>query len=358
VLALPFPVAAKTGTTNDFRDNWTLGYTPDLAVGVWVGNADYTPMQNTTGLTGAAPIWSQFMQEAVPRVTNNNPTPFIRPSGIMDRVICAVSGTEPSQWCPEQRNEVFASDQPPLPASDDLWKEAIIDTWSGLFATDACKDFVDKKMTMNVTDREARFWLRKMDEGRAWAKEMGFDRPIFFVPDGECKADSPHASLSIVNISEGAILTDDKKDVEVIADATGGFTTWRLEYAQGDDPGDGDWQVLFESDQRVPSAMPVVKWNLNKTGNGRWTLRLRMENKDGGYAEKVVHFKIDYTPPTPEPTAIPPTETPKPSPPTDTPPPPSPTNTSLPPSPTDTSVPPTSESPTPEPPTPEPTATP
>src|SRR6185436_18238656 len=44
MLNLPFQVAAKTGTTNDFRDNWTLGYTPDLATGVWVGNADYTPM--------------------------------------------------------------------------------------------------------------------------------------------------------------------------------------------------------------------------------------------------------------------------------------------------------------------------
>src|SRR6266498_2437568 len=47
VLNLPFQVAAKTGTTNDFRDNWTLGYTPDLVTGVWVGNADYTPMVNT-----------------------------------------------------------------------------------------------------------------------------------------------------------------------------------------------------------------------------------------------------------------------------------------------------------------------
>jgi membrane peptidoglycan carboxypeptidase len=75
VLALPFQVAAKTGTTNDFRDNWTLGYTPDLAVGVWVGNPDYTPMVNTTGLTGAAPIWAEFMQTAVQNITGGNPTP-------------------------------------------------------------------------------------------------------------------------------------------------------------------------------------------------------------------------------------------------------------------------------------------
>ncbi|HEX9013141.1 MAG TPA: transglycosylase domain-containing protein, partial [Anaerolineaceae bacterium] len=64
VLKLPFNAAAKTGTTNDFRDNWTLGYTPDLAVGVWVGNADNTPMHDSTGVTGAAPIWAKFMQAA------------------------------------------------------------------------------------------------------------------------------------------------------------------------------------------------------------------------------------------------------------------------------------------------------
>ncbi len=341
VLNLPFPAAAKTGTTNDFRDNWTMGYTPDLTVGVWVGNADYTPMQNTTGLTGAAPIWSQFMQQAIPRLTSN-PAPFNRPPGIVDKVICAVSGTEPSQWCPQQRSEIFAADQPPLPASEDLWKEVIIDTWSGLIANNSCRDFVEKKMTMNVGDPEGRFWLRKTDEGRAWAEQMGFDRPIFFTPSEECNGSTPRATLSIENIRDGQVLTDEKIDVEIIADATDGFTIWRLEYAEGDDPGDNDWNLLMESDQRVPSRMKVVNWNLEKTGNARVTLRLRIENKDGGYAEKIIHVKIEYTPPTPEPTPIPPTETPTPVPPTSTPEPP-----------TATPVPPTIE-----PPTLEPTATP
>lgn len=339
VLNLPFPAAAKTGTTNDFRDNWTIGYTPDLAVGVWVGNADYTPMQNTTGLSGAAPIWSQFMQQAIPRITNN-PTPFNRPSGIVDKVICAVSGTEPSQWCPQQSSEIFAADQPPLPASEDLWKEVILDTWSGLIANDSCKDFVEKKMTMNVADREGRFWLRKVDEGRAWAEQMGFDSPVFFTPDEECKADSPRATLSIENIRDGDVLTEEKIDVEIIADATDGFTVWKLEYAEGDDPADTDWQLLMESDQRVPSRMKVVNWNLEKVGNARFTLRLRMENRDGGYAERMIHIKIDYHPPTPEPTLVPPTETPTPIPPTET---------TVPLPPTETPTPPTPESPTPAP---------
>ena len=61
-LALPFPAAAKTGTTNDFRDNWTMGYTPGLVVAVWTGNTDNSEMLNISGLTGAAPLWSDYMQ--------------------------------------------------------------------------------------------------------------------------------------------------------------------------------------------------------------------------------------------------------------------------------------------------------
>ena len=64
-LQLSRPAAAKTGTTTDFRDNWTLGYTPQLAVGVWVGNADNEPMVRTSGVTGAAPIWHDFMEAAL-----------------------------------------------------------------------------------------------------------------------------------------------------------------------------------------------------------------------------------------------------------------------------------------------------
>lgn len=61
-LRLSRPAAAKTGTTSDWRDNWTLGYTRHLVAGVWAGNSDGRPMQNTTGLTGAAPIWHEFME--------------------------------------------------------------------------------------------------------------------------------------------------------------------------------------------------------------------------------------------------------------------------------------------------------
>ena len=76
ILKLTFPAAVKTGTTNDVRDNWTIGYTPNLAVGVWVGNADYTPLgQNLSGVSGAAPIWKNIMEGAW-KILNTKPAEF------------------------------------------------------------------------------------------------------------------------------------------------------------------------------------------------------------------------------------------------------------------------------------------
>lgn len=71
--------AAKTGTTNGFTDNWTVGYTPDIVTGVWVGNTDNSPMVGTTGVTGAAPIWNQFMLKAFD-ILQLPPKDFVQPA--------------------------------------------------------------------------------------------------------------------------------------------------------------------------------------------------------------------------------------------------------------------------------------
>lgn len=321
VINLPYNnrVAAKTGTTNDFRDNWTIGYSPDLAVGVWVGNADYTPMINTTGLTGAAPIWAEFMTRTIPTLTGGEPSAFQRPAGITDKIICAYSGTEPSQWCPQQAQDIFASDQPPLPSSEDLWKEANLDTWTGLLASPACTNSVEKQLTFNVSDPEARRWLRKTDEGRALASEFGFERPIFFTPDEECKSDSPRATLSFENPHDNETLTTNQTEIKITANATNGLQVWRLALAPGENPGENDWQILTETNAQIPESRNIYTWNLATLGNGPYSLRLRMENEDGGFVEKIIHVIVNYTPPTETPlptatqvppTAIPPTAVP------------------------------------------------
>ena len=107
-LALSRPAAAKTGTTNNFRDNLVLGFTPDLVTGVWVGNADNSPMYGTTGLSGAGPIWHDFMERAH---ANLPPRDFDRPAGIIEREICADPTVPPGGDCPTKKMEVFVTDE-------------------------------------------------------------------------------------------------------------------------------------------------------------------------------------------------------------------------------------------------------
>jgi membrane peptidoglycan carboxypeptidase len=80
--------AAKTGTTESFTDNWTVGYTPDIVTGVWVGNANSNPMVGTTGITGAAPIWHDYMLRAF-QILNLPPKEFVEPPGVVSGSTCS-----------------------------------------------------------------------------------------------------------------------------------------------------------------------------------------------------------------------------------------------------------------------------
>ena len=68
-LELPFPVAVKTGTSQAYHDNWTIGYSRHVTVGVWVGNFDRTPLRNSSGVTGAGPIFHAVMLAAERRMS-------------------------------------------------------------------------------------------------------------------------------------------------------------------------------------------------------------------------------------------------------------------------------------------------
>ena len=93
-LELDRPAAAKTGTTDSFRDNWTLGYTPYLTVGVWAGNSDNSIMNNVIGITGAGPIWHDVMEYAS-HYYNLPPDDFIRPVDVNAGTVSAHNGLLP-----------------------------------------------------------------------------------------------------------------------------------------------------------------------------------------------------------------------------------------------------------------------
>ena len=120
VLRLSRPAAVKTGTTQDFRDNWTVGYTPQLVAGVWVGNADGAPMSRISGVAGAGPIWHDFMQIAL----RDQPVlHFQRPAGLVNIDVCALSGLLPTADCPLTKREWFLEGT--QPARKDDWHRRI-----------------------------------------------------------------------------------------------------------------------------------------------------------------------------------------------------------------------------------------
>jgi penicillin-binding protein 1C len=344
VINLPFPAAAKTGTTNDFRDNWTLGYTPDLAVGVWVGNADYTPMQDTSGLTGAAPIWAQFMQEGIQQLTGGNPSAFSRPAGIIERVICAISGTEPSKYCPSQRSEYFAADQPPLSSEQDLWEEVVIDTWTKKLASDDCDDFKYERLGIHVDDPWAIKWLQEEKEGQEWARSMDLTRKPYIIDEENiCTEDDPRPILEFGSLDYGDVITISPLDIFVKVYATSGFEEARLEYGIGTGP--AQWEIIEAISEPIEEMEELLSWDISELPTGWLTLRLHMEGKNDGYAQKHVQINIQVPTPTPTPTPSPTfTETPAPTA-TIT-----PTNTQIPsvtPSPTNTNTPTPSDTPLP-----------
>ena len=135
-LVLSHPAAVKTGTTTDWHDNWTIGYTPNYAVGVWVGNNDNHPMREITGVVGAAPIWNQFFEEFL----KGKPTEqFARPEKIVETEICTESGKLVDGLCSERKKEIFLSGTEPTEISN-LHKVIQIDTRNGLLGGANCSD--------------------------------------------------------------------------------------------------------------------------------------------------------------------------------------------------------------------------
>jgi penicillin-binding protein 1A len=92
-----YPSAVKTGTSQNFADNWTIGYTTNYVMGVWAGNNDNSPMHDVIGVTGAGPIWHQGMLLAEQEL-GQPPTDFATPSGVVQRTVTYPEGLTTTDW--------------------------------------------------------------------------------------------------------------------------------------------------------------------------------------------------------------------------------------------------------------------
>ena len=173
-LEFPFPVAVKTGTSQAYHDNWTVGYTRDVTVGVWVGNFDRRPLRQSSGVTGAGPIFHAVMLAAARRAGSDAAREILpAPPDLHEETICAVSGKRANPWCPTRVKE-WVSDVRQAPCD---WHEP---------ADDGVLDVYPP-------------------EFRAWSGPR-VSRPA---PDARAAASPRNAVLDIANPPSGAVYSID-----------------------------------------------------------------------------------------------------------------------------------------------------
>jgi membrane carboxypeptidase/penicillin-binding protein PbpC len=283
--------AAKTGTTTDYRDSLTVGYTPELVTGVWVGNSDNTPMIEVPGSRGAGPIWKSFMSRALADVP---PSGFERPQGIIEREICADSGMRPSPHCPNRRLELFADHQPPLDESHDLWQVVAIDRLSGLRANELCPGNVEEKVFFVVPPEEV--------AAREWAIAHGYEQP----PEDYC-TEGTRPNVNILSplfneaVPQGLVSVQGSVHMP-------NFGHYEVTFGVGSDPQAWGWIS-------GPHLSPVAEgeltvWDTTHLAPGPYTLRVVAFTQQGAAVEARVIVNVVAPAPTPTATLIAPVITP------------------------------------------------
>ena len=129
VLNLPFPVAVKTGTSSNYRDTWTVGFSSDYTVATWVGNFNGEPMRKVSGITGAAPLWNRIMLHLH---EHQPPADFPPPADMIKLPICANTGLKPTPSCTSVVQEYFSlKDKIAYEKSTDFHLSPMYDQWLG-----------------------------------------------------------------------------------------------------------------------------------------------------------------------------------------------------------------------------------
>ncbi len=167
VLELSRPAAVKTGTTRNFRDNWTIGFTPQLLTVVWVGNADGKPMKNVSGVDGAAPIWHDFMEDALAAKPKLE---FKEPEGLHEIEICRLSGLLPTEECQERIFELFVRGEEPR-EDDNIFQRMKIDPIRNILISAQC---LERDPSIQYEEKVFTVFPPELEK---WALQNDIDQP-------------------------------------------------------------------------------------------------------------------------------------------------------------------------------------
>jgi hypothetical protein len=275
------PIAAKTGTTNNFRDNWTVGFTPQLSTAVWVGNNNNEEMEDVTGLSGAAPIWHDVM---LYYLTDKPVESWQRPPGLVDVQVDSLSGLLPSDYTPGTVTELFLEGTEPT-QRDNVHQMFKINRENGKLATVYTPPEKVEERVYEVYPPVAADWVR----------ENGIPQPPTEYDDstGPAVNVGPVAIISprpYEYIKGGQVITGNAK-----ADS---FQLYRLEVGKGLNP--AGWKQLGHDYNNQVENAPLEYWDTAAEEEGLYTLQLTIVKGDQGIERKAVQVTVDNTPPTVE----------------------------------------------------------
>jgi penicillin-binding protein 1C len=278
VLELDRPAAAKTGTTNDFRDNWTIGYTPQVAVGVWVGNTDNTEMKEVTGLTGAAPVWHDVMMT----VLKDKPVePFVRPEGLVERSVDAVSGLLPTKYSPMVK-ELFIPGTEPT-SYDNTHQAFLLDKETGKLATVFTPPEKVEEKVYEIYPPEAAEWIAQAEVPQP---PNEYDTVYGPAPTaGDVSITGPKAYSAV---SGGIVISGNAKG--------GDFAIYRLAFGQGMNP--SAWtQIGGDHGEQVENNV-LEFWDTAGLAEGLYSLQLTVVDHDQSMRQATIQVTVDNKPPT------------------------------------------------------------
>lgn len=308
-LQLDRPAAAKTGTTSDFRDNWTIGYTPNVVVGVWSGNADNTPMKNVSGVDGAAPLWRDLMQSifqtpALQDVLRVDDQPLVSsfepPAGVEEIGICSIADLRAGAGCQTTHTEFFMKEnipgQPTLAAEG----ESIDDTPEPARASD---EETDGALFCYVTDgadisRESFIQMlntlmlppnkEEAARIRAWAAEHGTPlalnapcTPGVMARLSDTGLLGIDATWHITSPAPGEVITDNVPIMGTALFSPNDISFYKVEFARAEVP--LVWVTMGQTHTTPVQEGQLEVWYAGGLEPGLYTLRLVLVKPDGNW---------------------------------------------------------------------------
>jgi hypothetical protein len=269
------PAGAVSGSSTDDRDFWTIGFTPDRVVGVWVGPDEGDNPNAVTPLNGAAPIWHAAMKYAVKDLPGRS---WESPLGVSEIEVCDPSGLLPTDYCPAIVREVYIAGTEPT-TLDNLYRPYRINRETNKLAT----------LYTPVELVDERVYLLPPPEAQAWAEESGLEKPPEEYDTIYQEEANPDVRISSPQAFEfvrgdvpirGVVSPDD-------------FSFYRLQFGSGLNP--DSWIQIGEDTYETRRGL-LGTWDTTDL-TGLYTLQLVTVGEEGQVISTSHHVTVDNDPP-------------------------------------------------------------